>query len=124
MACENAISNHKVEPYSYAKFESIDQDDRYRMMYISARGSNRDGAALYYVTERLSGRPEEIKLMILVSDGQPAAPGYGGSAAEEDLRGIKLEYCQKEIVLSLQLLGMISLILSVFMAMLFWTLLI
>mgnify|MGYP000380719367 CR=1 FL=1 len=98
MACENAISNHKVESYSYAKFESIDQDDRYRMMYISARGSNRDGAALYYVTERLSGRPEEIKLMILVSDGQPAAPGYGGSAAEEDLRGIKQEYCWKKIM--------------------------
>ena len=36
MACENATSYHKVEPYSYAEFESMDQDDRYRMIYISA----------------------------------------------------------------------------------------
>lgn len=36
--------------------------------------------------------------MILVSDGQPAAPGYYGSAAEEDLRGIKLEYRRKGIL--------------------------
>ncbi len=98
MVYGHSTSYHKVELYSYAEFESIDQDDRYRMMDISARGSNRDGAALRYVAERLSHRPEEIKLLILVSDGQPAAPGYGGSAAEEDLRGIKQEYRRKGIV--------------------------
>ena len=98
MVYGHSTSYHKVELYSYAEFESIDQDDRYRMIDISARGSNRDGAALRYVAERLSRRPEEIKLLILVSDGQPAAPGYGGSAAEEDLRGIKQEYRRKGIV--------------------------
>ena len=98
MVYGHSTSYHKVELYSYAEFESIDRDDRYRMMDISARGSNRDGAALRYVAERLSRRPEEIKLLILVSDGQPAAPGYGGSAAEEDLRGIKQEYRRKGIV--------------------------
>ena len=36
--------------------------------------------------------------MILVSDGQPAVPGYGDSAAEDDLRGIKQEYCWKKIM--------------------------
>ena len=97
MVYGHSTSYHKVELYSYAEFESIDQDDRYRMIDISARGSNRDGAALRYVAERLSRRPEEIKLLILVSDGQPAAPGYGGSAAEEDLRGIKQEYRRKGI---------------------------
>lgn len=34
-----------VDLYSYAEFESFDRDDKYRMMDISARGSNRDGAA-------------------------------------------------------------------------------
>ena len=87
-----------VELFSYAEFESIDQNDKYRMMDISARGSNRDGAALRFVAEQLSKRPEEIKILILVSDGQPAAPGYYGSAAEEDLRGIKLEYRRKGIL--------------------------
>ncbi len=87
-----------VELYSYAEFESIDQDDQYRMMDISARGSNRDGAALRFVAEQLSKRPEEIKILMIVSDGQPADIGYGGTAAEEDLRGIRQEYQRKNII--------------------------
>lgn len=87
-----------VDLYSYAEFDAIDRDDRYRMMDISARGSNRDGAALRFVAERLIQRPEDIKLLMLVSDGQPADSGYGGTAAEEDLRGIKHEYQRKGIL--------------------------
>lgn len=68
------------------------------MMDIAARSDNRDGAALRYVAERLDRRPEEVKILLLVSDGQPAACGYYGSAAEEDLRGIKQEYRRKGIL--------------------------
>ena len=68
------------------------------MIDIAARGSNRDGAALRFVAEQLSKRPEEVKILILVSDGQPADSGYYGSAAEEDLRGIKQEYRRKGIL--------------------------
>lgn len=89
---------HTVELYSYAEFTGFDHNDKYRMMDIGARGSNRDGAALRYVAEQLSGRPEAVKILILVSDGQPADSGYGGSAAEEDLRGIKQEYQRKGIL--------------------------
>lgn len=91
-------AGHMVELYSYAEFEGFDHDDKYRMMDIAARGSNRDGAALRYVAEQLSKRPEAVKILILVSDGQPADSGYGGSAAEEDLRGIKQEYQRKGIL--------------------------
>lgn len=87
-----------VELYSYAEFDSIDWDDKYRMMDISARDSNRDGAALRFVAEQLSKRPEAVKILILVSDGQPADKGYYGAAAEEDLRGIKREYQRKGIL--------------------------
>ena len=87
-----------VELYSYAEFESIDQEDQYRMMDISARSNNRDGAALRFVAEQLSKRPEEIKILMIVSDGQPADSGYGGTAAEEDLRGIRQEYQRKNII--------------------------
>lgn len=91
-------SGHTVELYSYAEFDGYDHDDKYRMMDIGARGSNRDGAALRFVAEQLSRRPEAVKILILVSDGQPADSGYGGSAAEEDLRGIKQEYQRKKIL--------------------------
>ena len=91
--------NHEgVELYSYAEFDGFDNDDKYRLMDIGARGSNRDGAALRYVAESLVKRPEAIKLLILVSDGQPADTGYYGTAAEEDLRGIKQEYQRKGII--------------------------
>lgn len=91
-------NGHSVNLYSYAEFESFDHDDKYRMMDIAARGSNRDGAALRFVAEQLSKRPEQVKILILVSDGQPADFGYGGTAAEEDLRGIKQEYQRKGIL--------------------------
>jgi len=90
-------TSHGVDLYSYAEFDAIDNSDPYRLMDISARGSNRDGAALRYVAEQLSRRREDIKLLILVSDGQPADGGYYGTAAEEDLRGIKAEYERKGV---------------------------
>ena len=37
-------------------------------------------------------------MLILVSDGQTADIGYGGTAAEEDLRGIKREYTKKGVL--------------------------
>lgn len=91
-------SKEAVDLYSYAEFECIDGDDKYRLMDISARGCNRDGAALRYVAEQLAKRPEEIKLLMLVSDGQPNGSGYSGTAAEEDLRGIVHEYNRKGIL--------------------------
>ena len=87
-----------VDLYSYAEFDAIDRNDRYRLMDISSRGSNRDGAALRYVAEALTHRTEDVKLLILVSDGQPADSGYFGTAAEEDLRGIKQEYQRKGVL--------------------------
>ena len=98
MVYGHSTDYNAVELYSYAEFDGFDQDDKYRLMDIDARGSNRDGAALRYVAENLSKRPEAVKLLILVSDGQPAHSGYGGSAAEEDLRGIKQEYQRKGII--------------------------
>lgn len=87
-----------VDLYSYAEFDSFDRNDKYRLMDIAARGSNRDGAALRFVAEQLSKRDEEVRILMLVSDGQPADVGYGGTAAEEDLRGIKQEYKRKGIL--------------------------
>ena len=87
-----------VELYSYSEFDAIDREDKYRLVDISARESNRDGAALRFAAERFSHRPEELKLLILVSDGQPADTGYYGTAAEEDLRGIQQEYRRKGIL--------------------------
>ena len=94
-----------VELYAYAEFDSIDNKDQYRLMDMSARCGNRDGAALRYVAERLMTRPEAIKLLIIISDGQPAGDGYYGTEAEADLRGIKKEYSAKGIQLFAAAIG-------------------
>lgn len=98
MVYGHSTGSKGVELYSYSEFDATDREDKYRLVDISARGSNRDGAALRFVAERLSHRPEELKLLILVSDGQPADTGYYGTAAEEDLRGIQQEYRRKGVL--------------------------
>lgn len=84
--------------YPYTDFDSLDKMDRYRLMDIAARSDNRDGAALRYVAERLLKQPEEKKLLMLVSDGQPLASGYYGLEAEADLRSIKQEFSNKGLL--------------------------
>ena len=84
--------------YPYTDFDSCGEKDRYRLMDISARRDNRDGAALRYVAERLLKQPEEKKLLMLVSDGQPLARGYSGVEAEADLRSIKQEFSNKGVL--------------------------
>lgn len=94
-----------VELYAYAEFDSLDRQDCYRLMDMSARGCNRDGAALRFSAERLLTRPEETKILILISDGQPNGEGYSGTAAAADLRAIKQEYRRKGVVLFAAAIG-------------------
>ena len=69
------------------------------------RNGNRDGAALRFVAEHLCTRPELQKLLILISDGQPADYGYSGTEAEADLRGIKKEYEKRDVILFAAAIG-------------------
>ena len=101
----SAHYGHDVDLYAYAEFDSVDGNDRYRLMDMSCHGCNRDGMPLRYVAERLMSRTEQVKLLILISDGQPNAEGYTGTAAEADLRGIKKEYERKGITLFAAAIG-------------------
>ena len=105
MIMGHTAGGKQVELFSYADFDSIDGKDCYRMMDMSARGCNRDGAALRYVAEQLVKRPEQHKLLILISDGQPNDDGYTGTGAEADLRGIRREYTNKGVTLFAAAIG-------------------
>lgn len=87
-----------IQVQVYSEFDELDKNDKYRLMDISARSNNRDGAALKYCYDKLDKRPEEVKLLFVVSDGQPAASGYSGSAAEADMRTLKNSYQRRGIV--------------------------
>lgn len=86
-----------VELYSFADADSFDSKDGQRLLTMQSLFSNRDGAAIRFACERLCERPEQKKLFIIISDGQPAASGYYGEAAYKDLNSIKREYERKGI---------------------------
>ena len=97
--------NNNTELFAYAEFDSRDKKDMYRLMDITYRDNNRDGAALRFVAERLSKRDEEIKLLISISDGQPNDEGYSGTEAEADIRGVKHEYKKRGIIMFAAAIG-------------------
>lgn len=82
---------------NYCMFGEHAPDTKYKLLSISARYSNRDGAALRYVAEMLSKEQTDRKLLIIISDGQPAAMGYGGTAAEKDIKTVISDYKLKRV---------------------------
>lgn len=73
---------------NYKNFDSLKKDDKYRLAQVDASFSNRDGAAILYVSERLKQRKEQNKLFIIFSDGEPADIGYYGDEAKSHLKYI------------------------------------
>lgn len=102
---EATAQGNAVELYAYADFDKPDFKNQYRLMDVSARDNNRDGAALRYVGEKLLRRPEQNKLLIVISDGQPAAVRYSGMAAEADLQFLQKELSRKGIMVFAAAIG-------------------
>ena len=96
---------HNVEIDEFKSFDNIDNKDRYRLEAINAHGSNRDGAALYYVGEQLKKRPELNKMLIIISDGQPADYDYYGEAAEKDTHDAKARLTKAGIMVFAAAIG-------------------
>lgn len=89
----------------YADFKSVDNNDRYRLMNIAPHGCNRDGYALKFMLENLKKEESDIKLLIMLSDGQPNDNNYHGTAAYDDLRHLKAECKRNKIVLLAAAIG-------------------
>jgi nitric oxide reductase NorD protein len=88
----------QMSMYAYSDLDKVDPYDRYRLMGISARSNNRDGMALRIIAERLAASPEQTKLLISISDGQPKAmDNYTGNYAIEDMQMTISEYERKGI---------------------------
>jgi nitric oxide reductase NorD protein len=84
--------------FAYTNFDKTDSYDRFRLMRIRARSNNRDGMALRIIAERLAVSPQQTKLLISISDGQPKAmDDYTGSYAIQDMQQTIAEYERKGI---------------------------
>ncbi|WP_157259552.1 vWA domain-containing protein [Paenibacillus sp. OSY-SE] len=84
--------------FAYTDFNKTDPNDRFRLMGIRARSNNRDGMALRIIAERLVDSPQQTKLLISISDGQPKAmDDYTGSYAAQDMQQTISEYERKGV---------------------------
>lgn len=97
-------SGETVYFHSYAEFEE-DRNDRLRIITMENDGSNRDGAALLFMANKLLKRPEKQKLLFLISDGLPNATCYFGSYAIADLKKIKEKLGKKGILFQAVAIG-------------------
>ena len=97
VAGHNSSTPNAINYFSYMDFDSISPSEKYRLAKMSASGCNRDGLALEVALNLLSKRPEECRMLFIISDGQPSAQGYGGPPAYEDMRSIVEKYRRKGI---------------------------
>lgn len=72
----------------YTDFEKISGKDKYRLAKMSSSGANRDGMALNIAVGMLKKRPEQQKMLIIISDGRPSDYNYSGEEAAKDIQEI------------------------------------
>lgn len=70
------VFGHDADSYrmilrTYVPFDQVSKKSRYRLTQIHAGGDNRDGLAILSVGELLLKRPEAIKILLVISDGEP-----------------------------------------------------
>ena len=90
-------ANDGVEFKIYTDFEMYSDKDKYRLAKMRTSGCNRDGMALNVAAGLLNERPEEIKLLIIISDGLPNHYGYRGEEAKKDIQEIMRKCKHKNI---------------------------
>lgn len=57
-------------------FEDRNRDNGLAILSFDANEDNRDGFAIRWMANRLAGRPEKHKFLLVFSDGEPSAFGY------------------------------------------------
>lgn len=98
-------NGYDVNIINYTDFEHPQSDDKYKLMNIQARSNNRDAVPVQFVAERLLKTDCEKKLLIIISDGQPMASGYYGTAADKDLQHTIKKYSKKGVTIIAAAIG-------------------
>lgn len=76
----------------YADFDRVGNNDSKRLALIDTAYRNRDGLAINIAADILSGRPESVKLLVVITDGKPNCENYHGEAAKRDIQEIVKKY--------------------------------
>ena len=76
----------------FSDFHNVTRKNRLALAQMYPRSSNRDGMAIEVSSFLLKKRPERIKMLFVISDGQPNDTGYQGEAAMRDIQSIVKRY--------------------------------
>ena len=84
----------------YSDFVSaMTNEDRYSLASIQAGGCNRDGLPIHICCDLLAQHQEQVRLMVVISDGAPNDSGYKGEAAREDINKIVNGFRRKGLLI-------------------------
>lgn len=83
----NHGNSKAIQIYKY--FNTLQRCTDYRKLFTAkARSNNADGYAIDKVADIMKESKAREKILIVVSDGQPSAYGYGGQSGEDHVREV------------------------------------
>ena len=77
--------------------DNLDKDDEKRIFMLRPEYDNRDGWAVNFCAEALSKSSVTSKMLLIISDGLPAAVGYGEVLGKRDCQEVVKRYKKKGI---------------------------
>lgn len=77
--------------------DNLDKDDEKRIFMLRPEYDNRDGWAVNFCAEALSKSSASSKMLLIISDGLPAAVGYGDVLGKRDCQEVVKRYKKKGI---------------------------
>ena len=77
--------------------DNLDKDDEKRIFMLRPEYDNRDGWAVNFCAEALSKSGATSKMLLIISDGLPAAVGYGDALGKRDCQEVVKRYKKKGI---------------------------
>lgn len=90
MVVGHCVESGSFHISSFVDYDNVDNNDRYRLMETYSNGCNEDGLAIGYCCEKLLERPEDEKVLIVISDGAPSA-----EITDVDSMSLAIETVQK-----------------------------
>ena len=91
------IGGSGVDIFPYVDFGVKEKDALRKLTAIHARANNLDVIPMKLMAEKLLKQPVDMRMMIIISDGLPAAHGYGGERACQELKETADHYSHQGI---------------------------
>lgn len=89
---DSAAATKKRQPNTFQwlhRFRDAGRDDGERILSMEAGDDNRDGFAVRWMSSQLLRRPEAHRFLLVFSDGEPSAFGYGQNGIVDTAEAVR-----------------------------------